>query len=145
MAPELWVSVVSLLAGYLVCSAENLVGTNTLGTDWNSYSVTSANHSNNNSEKLEELPYLMSLNHVVANDSSNHEAEHHGIHLADWRWDEIGVFFTFAVFIVVSGLAKVGKLLWIYYIYYGRTVLIWTYSVFIIFGAVGHFKHLMYL
>ncbi|KAJ9584446.1 hypothetical protein L9F63_021200, partial [Diploptera punctata] len=36
-----------------------------------------------------------------------HAESHHGIHVANWRWDEIGVFFTFTVFILVSGLAKV--------------------------------------
>ncbi|KAK6627648.1 hypothetical protein RUM44_010127 [Polyplax serrata] len=35
---------------------------------------------------------------------------HHGIHVANWRWDEIGVFFTFTCFVVVTGLAKVGEL-----------------------------------
>jgi hypothetical protein len=79
----------------------------------------------------------MSVDHVVANDSTDREAEHHGekhhgVHIASWRWDEIGVFFTFAVFIIVSGLAKVGKLLWIYYIYYGGTVLVCAYNVSII-------------
>lgn len=38
---------------------------------------------------------------------SNDSEHHHGIHVANWRWDEIGVFFTFSIFIVVSGLAKV--------------------------------------
>ncbi|XP_069692631.1 Na(+)/H(+) exchanger beta-like isoform X2 [Periplaneta americana] len=42
----------------------------------------------------------------VSNDSV-HVHEHHGIHVANWRWDEIGVFFTFTIFIVLSGLAKV--------------------------------------
>jgi hypothetical protein len=87
----------------------------------------------------------MSVDSIVANDSRDHEAEHHGVHIASWRWDEIGVFFTFAIFIIVSGLAKVGKLLRIYYIYYGGTVLVCAYSVSIIFGTVGHFKQLMYL
>ncbi|XP_067002933.2 probable Na(+)/H(+) antiporter nhx-9 [Anabrus simplex] len=32
---------------------------------------------------------------------------HHGIHVANWRWDELGLFFTFTAFIVVAGLAKV--------------------------------------
>ncbi|KAF4527108.1 hypothetical protein B566_EDAN013742 [Ephemera danica] len=31
----------------------------------------------------------------------------HGIHVASWRWDEIGVFFTFTAFVVCTGLAKV--------------------------------------
>ncbi|XP_049960717.1 Na(+)/H(+) exchanger beta-like isoform X2 [Schistocerca serialis cubense] len=33
---------------------------------------------------------------------------HHGVHVASWRWDELGLFFTFTIFIVVTGLAKVG-------------------------------------
>nr|BAU68126.1 NHE6/7 [Nasutitermes takasagoensis] len=112
MAPGLWISVIVLLAGYFVCLSGNLVGINTVGTDWNSNSVTSANHRNSNSEKLRESPSWMSMDRVMANDSRDLEVEHHGekhhsIHIASWRWEEIGVFFTFAVFIVVSGLAKV--------------------------------------
>lgn len=144
MAPGLWITVVALLAGYFVCPSGSLVDTSTLGTDWNSNSVTSANHSNNNSEKLDESPYSMTKDQV-ANDSIDHEEKHHGVHIANWRWDEIGVFFTFAIFIVVSGLAKVGKLLWIYYIYCSGTVLVCAYSVSVIFGTDGHFKQLMYL
>ena len=34
----------------------------------------------------------------------------HGIHVANWRWTEVGLFFTFTAFIVIVGLAKVGKL-----------------------------------
>lgn len=129
MVPGLWISVVTLLAGYFVCPSGSLVETNTLGTDWNSNSVTSANHNNNNTEKLGESPNSKTTDPVVANNSSDGEAEyhgekHHGVHVANWRWDEIGVFFTFAVFIIVSGLAKVGKLLWIYYLYYGGNVLV---------------------
>jgi uncharacterized membrane protein len=146
MVPGLWISVVALLAGYFVCPS----GTNTHGPDWSSVSVKSANHSNNNNfETLGESPYRMSMDNVLANDSSDpdakhHGEEHHGIHVANWRWDEIGVFFTFAVFIIVSGLAKVGKLLRIYYIYYGSIVLICTHIVSIIFGTLDHFKQLMY-
>lgn len=144
MAPGLWISVV-LLAGYFICPSGSLEGNDILGIDWNSNSVTSANHSNNNSEKSGEFPYWMTMDHLVANDSSGREAKHHGIHVANWRWDEIGVFFTFAVFIIVSGLAKVGKLLGIYYIYYGGSVLVCAYSVSVVLGTVGHFKMLMYL
>lgn len=39
----------------------------------------------------------------------SHEDEHHGIHVASWRWDEIGIYFTFTAFIIIAGLAKVGK------------------------------------
>ncbi|KAE8743341.1 hypothetical protein FOCC_FOCC011040, partial [Frankliniella occidentalis] len=31
----------------------------------------------------------------------------HGIHVANWRWNEVGIFFTFTAFIVICGLAKV--------------------------------------
>ena len=40
-----------------------------------------------------------------ATDAANHDT---GIHVATWRWDEIGIYFTFTVFIIVAGLAKVG-------------------------------------
>lgn len=40
--------------------------------------------------------------------SLDHQS-HHGIHIADWRWEEIGLFFAFTAFIIVTGLAKVGK------------------------------------
>jgi hypothetical protein len=36
-------------------------------------------------------------------------AHHHGIHVASWRWDEIGIYITFTTFIIVAGLAKVGN------------------------------------
>jgi len=39
-----------------------------------------------------------------ATDAANHDT---GIHVATWRWDEIGIYFTFTVFIIVAGLAKV--------------------------------------
>ena len=45
--------------------------------------------------------------HQHSNQSHN---ESHGIHVASWRWEEVGVLFTFTSFIVVAGLAKVGKL-----------------------------------
>ena len=31
-----------------------------------------------------------------------------GIHLASWRWAEVGPYFMFVGFMVVSGLAKIG-------------------------------------
>ncbi|XP_059350409.1 Na(+)/H(+) exchanger protein 7-like isoform X2 [Daphnia carinata] len=33
--------------------------------------------------------------------------KHHGIHVADFRWDEIGIYITFTAFVIVAGLAKV--------------------------------------
>ena len=42
---------------------------------------------------------------------SQHEgsAEHKpGIHLASWRWTEVGPYFMFVGFMVLSGLAKIG-------------------------------------
>ena len=31
------------------------------------------------------------------------------VKVASWRWDHVGVYITIIVFVVVSGLAKVGK------------------------------------
>ena len=31
-----------------------------------------------------------------------------GVHVVSWRWDHVGVFVTITLFIVLSGLAKVG-------------------------------------
>ena len=49
---------------------------------------------------------------LAAHDSHAEGNEHHhdhGIHVASWRWDEIGIYITFTTFIIVAGLAKVGK------------------------------------
>lgn len=47
----------------------------------------------------------------AAHDTHGEEVEHHhhGIHVASWRWDEIGIYITFTTFIIVAGLAKVGN------------------------------------
>jgi arylsulfatase A-like enzyme len=46
-----------------------------------------------------------------AHDEESHGdgGEHNGIHVASWRWDEIGIYITFTTFIIVAGLAKVGN------------------------------------
>ncbi|KAK4003341.1 hypothetical protein OUZ56_005109 [Daphnia magna] len=48
-------------------------------------------------------------NHPTTHAERSHgEGEkHHGIHVADCRWDEIGIYITFTTFIIVAGLAKV--------------------------------------
>ena len=45
--------------------------------------------------------------------SSEEEASHesHGIHVASWNWDHVGIYIIITLFIVLSGLAKVGKLI----------------------------------
>ena len=49
-------------------------------------------------------------NHRDQHDPVAQSAHHgHGIHVAGWRWDEIGIYITFTLFIVVAGLAKVGQ------------------------------------
>jgi hypothetical protein len=106
MAPGAWISLITLLAEYFVCLSGSLVENNASEIDWNSMSKPPVNYSNVTSERLGQLP----PDDLLTNNSSSHETEHHGIHVANWRWDEIGVFFTLSVFIVVSGLAKVGKL-----------------------------------
>ena len=45
----------------------------------------------------------------VVSGESNHPEETEGIHIASWNWDHVGVFITVTTFIVLSGLAKVGK------------------------------------
>jgi hypothetical protein len=109
MAPGVWISFVTLLVGYFVCLSESHIENNTSVSNWNSVNITQINHNNDTYKKLGISPHLLSLDDVLTNSSSDHETEHHGIHVASWRWDEIGVFCTFAIFIVVSGLAKVGK------------------------------------
>lgn len=109
MASGAWISVVTLLVEYFICLSVSHVEHNTSVSNWNSINITPINHSNDTYESLDESPHRLSLDEVLANSSSGHETEHHGIHVANWRWDEIGVFFTFALFIVVSGLSKVGK------------------------------------
>jgi hypothetical protein len=32
-----------------------------------------------------------------------------GIHVASWRWDHVGIYVTITLFLVLAGLAKVGK------------------------------------
>jgi len=44
----------------------------------------------------------------VDNHSVKSHQNLHGIHVASWRWDEIGIYFTFTTFIIIAGLAKVG-------------------------------------
>ena len=39
--------------------------------------------------------------------SAPHEV---AVKVASWRWDHVGVYITIIIFVVVSGLAKVGKL-----------------------------------
>ncbi|KAI9561927.1 hypothetical protein GHT06_012889 [Daphnia sinensis] len=46
-------------------------------------------------------------NRSTHDDESHDEEAHNGIHVASWRWDEIGIYITFTSFIIVAGLAKV--------------------------------------
>jgi hypothetical protein len=48
-------------------------------------------------------------NHSAHDEGSHGGGEHNGIHVASWRWDEIGIYITFTTFIIVAGLAKVGN------------------------------------
>ncbi|XP_023714709.1 Na(+)/H(+) exchanger beta isoform X2 [Cryptotermes secundus] len=107
MVSGAWISLITFLAEYFICLSGSLVERNVSEVDWDSISKPPINYSNAISERLGQLSNRLSQDELLTNDSSSHETEHHGIHVANWRWDEIGVFFTFAVFIVVSGLAKV--------------------------------------
>ena len=53
---------------------------------------------------------LGQLPSCVLSESTNSNEETEGIHIASWNWDHVGVFITVTAFIVLSGLAKVGKL-----------------------------------
>lgn len=110
MVSGAWISLITLLTEYFICLSGSLVENNASEIDWDNISKPPINYSNATSERLGQLSNRLSPDDLLTNDSSSRETEHHGIHVANWRWDEIGVFFTFAVFIVVSGLAKVGKL-----------------------------------
>lgn len=54
-------------------------------------------------------PKILSAVHDTHGEEIDHH--HHGIHVASWRWDEIGIYITFTTFIIVAGLAKVGKII----------------------------------
>ena len=47
---------------------------------------------------------------LVYGEHTNSQGETEGIHIASWNWDHVGVFITVTAFIVLSGLAKVGKI-----------------------------------
>jgi len=51
----------------------------------------------------------LDLENSSSHEEENHVGEHNGIHVASWRWDEIGIYITFTTFIIVAGLAKVGN------------------------------------
>ena len=48
------------------------------------------------------------LNVTLSSGESSESEEAHGVHVASWNWDHVGVFITITAFIVFSGLAKVG-------------------------------------
>ena len=50
------------------------------------------------------------LERGVAENGAGHDKneETPGVHVVSWRWDHVGVFITITLFIVLSGLAKVG-------------------------------------
>ena len=58
---------------------------------------------------MSEIVHLHKNSTLSAAGGHNQTHESHGIHVASWRWEEVGVLFTFTSFIVVAGLAKVGK------------------------------------
>ena len=47
---------------------------------------------------------------LVYGEHANSQGETEGIHIASWNWDHVGIFITITAFIVLSGLAKVGKI-----------------------------------
>ena len=54
------------------------------------------------------LVTIFVLNMALSSGESSDPEEVHGVHVASWNWDHVGVFITITAFIVFSGLAKVG-------------------------------------
>ena len=54
------------------------------------------------------LVTIFLLNVTLSSGESSDSEEVHGVHVASWNWDHVGVFITITAFIVFSGLAKVG-------------------------------------
>ncbi len=46
---------------------------------------------------------------TTAATTEEEEEEEAHVHVVSWRWDEMGVYVTITLFIVLSGLAKVGE------------------------------------
>ena len=62
------------------------------------------------------LFFLVSIflfNVTLSSDETSDSEEVHGVHVASWNWDHVGVFITITAFIVFSGLAKVGTFVYL--------------------------------
>jgi hypothetical protein len=47
---------------------------------------------------------------MLSEDEGGGDADHHvNVHVAGWNWEHVGVYITITLFIVGSGLAKVGE------------------------------------
>lgn len=76
---------------------------------YNQYAYPYYDNYNNYNRRQNDYPPNYRDERRPAHHLHRQQKQHHkGIHVANWRWDEIGVFFTFTAFIVVTGLAKVG-------------------------------------
>ena len=53
--------------------------------------------------------FIVSCCVILILGESTESDKHEGIHIASWNWDHVGVFITITVFVVFSGLAKVGE------------------------------------
>ena len=81
---------------------------------------------------------------TLSSGESSDSEETHGIHVASWNWDHVGVFITITAFIVFSGLAKVGRfymfilfvILWFKY-YIMKILLISTLYKFCLFCSIS--------
>ena len=62
------------------------------------------------------LFFLVSIclfNVTLSSGEISDSEEVHGVHVASWNWDHVGVFITITAFIVFSGLAKVGTFVYL--------------------------------
>lgn len=79
------------------------------------------------------------FNVTLSSGESSDSEQTHGIHVASWNWDHVGVFITITAFIVFSGLAKVGRfyLFILFMCYIMKILLIITLYKFCLFCSIS--------
>ena len=54
-------------------------------------------------------PHREVINELSHQEQRSGDEEEVGVHVVSLRWDEVGVYITITLFVVLSGLAKVGE------------------------------------
>ena len=85
---------------------------------------------------------------TLSSGESSDSEETHGIHVASWNWDHVGVFITITAFIVFSGLAKVGRfymlILFVILWFKHYSILLKSYTVYIVLILQLFITHISY-